>query len=170
MDLVAEPSINAGVGVSLVTTAEPCWMDSIIDFLIEDRVLADEKEAEKVRQALARYWLSANHKLYRRYFEGPYLQCLHPSKIEELLTKLYEGVCDSHVGGRSLAHRAMTQEFWWPRMQKDATEYARECEQCQKHAALIHQPIGSLNPISSSWPFAQWGLDIVGLFPWATGN
>ena len=27
-----------------------------------------------------------------------------------------------------------------------------------------------MNPISSLWPFAQWGLDIVGPFPWAIGN
>ena len=104
MELVAEPSINAGVGVSLVTTIEPCLMDLIIDFLAEDRVPADGKEAEKVRRAAVRYWLSADYKLYQRSFEGPYLQCLHPSKIEELLTELHEGVCGSHVGGHSLAH------------------------------------------------------------------
>ena len=27
-----------------------------------------------------------------------------------------------------------------------------------------------LNPLSSPWPFAQWGLDIVGPFPKAAGN
>ena len=35
---------------------------------------------------------------------------------------------------------------------------------------MIHQPIGHLNSISSPWPFAQWGLDILGPFPRATGN
>ena len=33
-----------------------------------------------------------------------------------------------------------------------------------------HQPRGFLNPLSSPWPFAQWSLDIVGLFPKAAGN
>ena len=37
---------------------------------------------------------------------------------------------------------------------------------CTKHI----QPGGVLNPLSSPWPFAQWGLDIVGPFPKATGN
>ena len=46
--VVAKPSTNAGVGVSLVMTIEPCWMDPIIDFLAEDRILADENEIEKV--------------------------------------------------------------------------------------------------------------------------
>ena len=45
-----------------------------------------------------------------------------------------------------------------------------KCEQCQKHAPLIHQPTGHLNPVSSPWPFTQWGLDILGPFPLATGN
>ena len=35
---------------------------------------------------------------------------------------------------------------------------------------LIHQLAGHLNSISSPWPFAQWGLDILGPFPRATGN
>ena len=53
MELVAKLSINAGVGVSLVTTVEPYWMDSIIDFLAEDRVPVDEKEVEKVCRTAA---------------------------------------------------------------------------------------------------------------------
>ena len=36
VDQVAEPSIIAGVGVSLVATIEPCWIDLIISFLAED--------------------------------------------------------------------------------------------------------------------------------------
>ena len=46
----------------------------------------------------------------------------------------------------------------------------RKCKQCQKHALLIHRSAGSLNPISSLWPFAECGLDIIGPFPWATRN
>ena len=37
-------------------------------------------------------------------------------------------------------------------------------------APNIHQPGRVLNPLSSPWPFAQWGLDIVGPFPKAAGN
>ena len=73
VELVAEPSINARVGVSLVTTFEPCWMDPIIDFLAQDRLSVDENEVEKVRQTVVRYWLFADCKLYRRSFDGPYL-------------------------------------------------------------------------------------------------
>ena len=83
-------------------------MDPIIDFLAEDRVPNNEKEADRVRRVATRYWLSTDCKLYQRSFEGPYLQCLNPDKVNKLLTKLHEGVCNSYVGGRSLAHQAMT--------------------------------------------------------------
>ena len=105
-------------------------MDSIVNFLAEDRIPDDEKEASKVRRIASRYWFLANRKLYRRSFGGPYLLCLHPRKVNEVLTELHEGVCGSHVGGHSLAHRAVTQGFWWSRMQRDAAEYVCRCEQC----------------------------------------
>ena len=55
-------------------------------------------------------------------------------------------------------------------MQRKAQEYAKKCDQCQRFAPNIHQPGGVLNPLSSPWPFAQWGLDFIGPFPKAAGN
>ena len=55
-------------------------------------------------------------------------------------------------------------------MQREALEYVKKCDQCQRYSPSIHQPGGILNPLSSPWPFAQWGLDIVGPFPKAVGN
>ena len=116
MELLGEQSIDTAVGVdvAMVSPVEWCWMDPIIDFLAEDRVPNDEKKANKVHRTAAWYWLSADRKLYRRSFGGPYLLCLWPEKVMELLAELHDGVCGSHVGGRSLAHRVMTQGFWWP--------------------------------------------------------
>ena len=103
-------------------------MDPIINFLAKDHVSNDTKEANRVRRIASQYWLSADRKLYRRSFGKPYLLCLHPGKVNELLVELHDRVCGSHVGGHSVAHRAMTQGFWWPLMQKDATEYIRKCK------------------------------------------
>ena len=54
-------------------------------------------------------------------------------------------------------------------MQNEAHEYVKKCDQCQRFAPNI-QLRGVLNPLSSPWPFAQWGLDIVGLFRRTTSN
>ena len=123
VELVLEPSIKvagdagaARVEVTAIATLGPCWMNPIIDFLAEDRIPNDEKEANKIRRVATQYWVSKNRKLYRKSFGGPYLLCLHPEKVGQLLAELHEGVCGSYVGGRSLAHRVMTQGFWWPQM------------------------------------------------------
>ena len=120
---ITEPTITivtdigvAGISVMAVTTTEPCWMDPIVDFLAEDHIPDDEKEAGRVRRIASRYWLSVDRKLYWRSFGGPYLLCLHPGRVDEVLTKLHERVCGSRVGGHLLAHRTMTQGFWWLRM------------------------------------------------------
>ena len=55
VELIAEPSINAAIGVSMVAMFELCWMDPIINFLAKDRVLNDEKETDRVRWLAARY-------------------------------------------------------------------------------------------------------------------
>ena len=87
--------------------AGPSWMDSIMQFLKEDTLPEERVEADKVRRKATRYWLSENQKLNKRSFSGPYLLCAHPELTESLLEELHEGICGSHTGGRSLAHRAI---------------------------------------------------------------
>ena len=127
----------------------PSWMDPIVAFLKDDILPETKSEAEKIRRNAIRFWLSKDHKLYRRSYSGPYLLCVHPKASELLLEELHEGICGSHTRGRSLSHRALTQGYWWPGMQKESLEYVRKCDQCQRFAPSIHQPGGVLNPLSS---------------------
>jgi hypothetical protein len=46
----------------------------------------------------------------------------------------------------------------------------KRCEACQFHTKQIHQPAPELQTIPLTWPFAVWGLDILGLFPRARGG
>ena len=133
----------------------PSWMDSIVSFLKEDILPEDKSEADRVRRKTPRFWLFENQKLCKRSFSGSYLLCVHPEAIELILEELHEGICRSHMGGRSLSHKALTQVYWWPKIQKDTLDYAKKCEQCQKFTPNIDQPEGVLNHLSSPWPFTQ---------------
>ena len=145
-------------------------MDPILLFLERDILPKEKGKAEKIRRKAPRFWLSKDKKLYKCSFSGPYMLCVHLETSKSLLEELHEGIYGSHIGERSLSHRAITQGYWWPGMQKEAQEYVRKCDQCQRFAPNIHQPEGVLNPLSNPWPFTQWGLDIVGHFPKALGN
>ena len=101
-------------------------MDPIVSFLKDD-VLPEEKlEAKKIRRKAPRFWLSEDHNLYKSSYSGPYLLCVHPEVSETSLEELHEGICGSHIGGRSLAHRALTQGYWWPSMQKKGPRICKE--------------------------------------------
>ena len=74
-------------------------MDPLVSFLKDD-VLPEEKlEVEKIRRKAPRYKCS---------YLGLYLLCMHLEASEMLLEELHKGICGSHTGGRSLAHRALT--------------------------------------------------------------
>ena len=145
-------------------------MDPLILFLKEDILLEEKTEADKIWRNTSRFQLSEDQKLYKCSFSGPYLLCVHPEASELILEELHEGICGSYTGGRSLSHKAITQGYQWLNMQKEALEYVKKCDQCQRFAPNIHQPGGILNPLSSLQPFAQWGLDIVMPFPKVAGT
>ena len=46
----------------------------------------------------------------------------------------------------------------------------QKCKGCQKFSSKLHQPASALNTIPIAWPFAVWGLDIVGPFKTARGG
>ena len=52
-------------------------------------------------------------------------------------------------------------------MLKEAQAYVKTCDKCQRFSNLIRQPSKDLTPMTAPWPFAQWGLDIMGPFPMA---
>ena len=77
---MADNASTTGVDVVMISATRPCWMDPIIDFLAEDQVPDDEKEAKKIRRVASRYWLLTDRKLYRRSFGRSYLHAYTPRK------------------------------------------------------------------------------------------
>ncbi|XP_062118509.1 uncharacterized protein LOC133832142 [Humulus lupulus] len=120
------------------TSSEPeCWMDPIIRYLSKFELPAHPKDAKLLRLRAQRYSIICGT-LYRKSFDGPYLQCLRPSEAKQLLEEIHEGACGNHTGGRSLAHKALTAGCYWPYMMTEARDYARKCDKCQQFAPTIH--------------------------------
>jgi hypothetical protein len=63
------------------------------------------------------------------------------------------------------AHKAISQGYFWPYMKADGRRYVRKCDKCQRHSKMIDSPAEELYTIASPWPFAMWGMDIVGPLP-----
>ncbi|RVW28074.1 hypothetical protein CK203_097966 [Vitis vinifera] len=46
-------------------------------------------------------------------------------RAQYVLAELHEGICGNHTRGRSLAHRAHSQGYYWPTMKKDAQHMSK---------------------------------------------
>jgi hypothetical protein len=86
------------------------------------------------------------------------------SKGRSLLLEIHVGQCDSHAASRTLIGKAFRAGFYWPTAKQDAANLVRRYEQCQFFTKQIHLPAQKLQVISVSWPFACWGLDMIGPF------
>ena len=75
----------------------PNWMDPTVLFLREDILPEYKSEVDKVWRKAPRFWLSENQKLYKRFFSGPYLLCIHLEASKLLLEELHERIYGSHT-------------------------------------------------------------------------
>ena len=152
VEYLTEPFIDpCDVEVAQIGS-EPSWMDPIWDYIIDERLSDDLKEAAKIRTRSARF---TNHKgsLYKRGFFTPILKCIAGKNIEYVLREAHEGVCGNHIRARALAGKVLRQGYYWPRILRDATDLVRRCKICQEHAKISHLPSESLTSVTSPWPF-----------------
>ncbi|GKV11612.1 hypothetical protein SLEP1_g22854 [Rubroshorea leprosula] len=164
VEVLDEPSFTKPRVMEISTNPDtPSWTDSIVSFLRDGIVPEDRQEAMKLRKKASRYTL-VDGVLYKRSFSLPLLRCLNPYEAEYALREVHEGVCWSHVGARTLAHKVLRHGYYWSNMYKDATYFVQKCPKCQFFAHLTHQPAEELTNLVAPWPFAQWGLDLLGPF------
>ena len=61
-----------------------------------------------------------------------------------MLAELHEGICGNHLGGRTLAHRAHMQGYYWPTMKSDVANYVKKCDPCQRMSPILKSPVQDL--------------------------
>ena len=140
---------------------------TLISHYLSSKELQDNRiVARRIQVQAARFSLM-NGQLYNRSLGWPYLKCLTTQQGQYILEELHEGICRNHIRDRTLAHRAHTQRYYWPTIRADIAAYVRKCDRCQRLAPVLRVSAQDLTTITSPWPFAQWGIDIVGLLPTA---
>ena len=135
-------------------------------YLADNMLPLEPAEARKVKKNSSKYTL-IDGKLFRHGFTHPILVCVDSEQCTRIMAELHEGICGSHIGGRSLSSKAIRAGYYWPTMREDCTRYAQQCKQCQQHADWHKAPPEELRSIYSPWPFHTWGIDILGPFPLA---
>jgi len=124
-------------------------------------ILPDDPAAIK-RKALKFYYNTITRTLYHRSHDGILLHCLSHKEAHELLKEAHDGMCGAYQSGLKLGDRLRRLGYYWPKMTPDAIAYAKRLHACQIHGDFIHQVPGHLRPMTSTWLFEMWGMDVVG--------
>ncbi|CAJ2673127.1 unnamed protein product [Trifolium pratense] len=140
-----------------------CWMTPMYNFLEHGTLPDDQKQAAVIRRRACSYVILEG-KLYRRGFSIPLLKCVDEDTADYILREVHEGINAQHLGGRSLARKALRAGYYWPTMQQDAKDHVKKCDKCQRHGDMHLAPPRELKSLSSPWPFAWWGMDLLGPF------
>ncbi|XP_075658989.1 uncharacterized protein LOC142628836 [Castanea sativa] len=162
MEVQKHPSIEEVFTFAIQSTNN--WMTPIISFLQDGHLPQDVEEARKVRKRVARF-IILNDTLYKTGFSMPYLKCVNEEEAKYILEEIHEGVCRDHASPMSLVSKVIRTGYFWPTMQVDARKLVKKCDKCQRFGNVQCLPAERLTMITFLWPFAQWGIDIVGPLP-----
>src|SRR6187455_199504 len=147
------------------------WQTPYLQYLHRGELPLDRAEARRLaRRAKSFVLLGEGKELYHRSPSGILQRCISVAEGQELLREIHSGACGHHAAPRALVGNAFRQGFYWPTVVADATRIVRTCEGCQFYAKQTHMPAQALQTIPITWPFAVWGLDLVGPLQKAPGG
>jgi hypothetical protein len=146
------------------------WQTPYLQYLHQGELPLDRAEARRLaRRAKSFVLLGDEKELYHRSPSGILQRYISIAEGHELLQEIHSRACGHHAAPRVLVGNAFRQGFYWPTVVADTTRIVRTCQGCQFYARQTHLPAQALQTIPITWPFAVWGLDLVGPLQKAPG-
>uniref|UniRef100_A0A2N9G8Z4 Uncharacterized protein n=1 Tax=Fagus sylvatica TaxID=28930 RepID=A0A2N9G8Z4_FAGSY len=93
---------------------------------------------------------------------GAFAVCYKEEKVKQIIEDIHEGAYGPHMNAHMLSRKILRLGYYWTTMEADCAAHVRRCHKCQIHGNLKHMPPMPLYSMSSPWPFATWGIDIIG--------
>jgi ribonuclease HI/transposase InsO family protein len=165
---IAEPPAPDSALVALAVDSTD-WTEPYISYLESQALPMDETKARAIVRRCKSFTI-INNELYKRSVSGVFQRCVTTAEGRNILRDIHAGDCGHHAGARSIVAKAFRHGFYWPTAHEDAIALVRSCAGCQKHASQSHMPGSALKTIPLTWPFAVWGMDMVGKFKTAPGG
>ncbi|GJZ89305.1 reverse transcriptase domain-containing protein [Tanacetum coccineum] len=97
-------------------------------------------------------------------------RCVAGSETLEILVHCHSGPTGGHHSANVTTKKVYESGFNWPSVFKNANEYVRQCDACQRLGNISSRNEMPQNNIQVCEVFDVWGLDFVGPFPESRGN
>ncbi|GKB65790.1 reverse transcriptase domain-containing protein [Tanacetum coccineum] len=97
-------------------------------------------------------------------------RCVHGNEALEILSACHNGPTGGHHGANLTAKKIFDSGFFWPTIYKDAHEFVKNCDSCQRQGKTSQRDEMPQNSIQVCEIFDMWGIDFMGPFPSSRGN
>ena len=88
--------------------------------------------------------------------------CVTESEYLGVIYHAHSSIPRGHFSADVTAKASMHSGLWWPTLFRDANEYVKRCDECQRYKAPIRKDEMPLRPMMGGRAFAKWGIDFVG--------
>src|SRR5277367_1111323 len=85
-----------------------------------------------------------------------------PHEKNAIIQEAHSGTKGGHYSGKPTAQKILATGFWWPTLHKDAKDFCRSCDVCQRRGKLSRRDEMLLRPQVTLWAFDKWAIDFVG--------
>nr|GFA76386.1 reverse transcriptase domain-containing protein [Tanacetum cinerariifolium] len=97
-------------------------------------------------------------------------RCVHGKKALDILVACHNGPTEGHHGANLTAKKIFDSGFFWPTIYKDAHEFVKNCDSCQRQGKISQRDEMPQNSIHVYEIFDVWGIDFMGPFPSSREN
>ncbi|GJR59925.1 reverse transcriptase domain-containing protein [Tanacetum coccineum] len=97
-------------------------------------------------------------------------RCVDGKEAFEILEACHSGPTGGHYGANFTAKKIFDAGFYWPTIYKDAYEFVKTCDACQRQGKISQRDEMPQNVIQVCEIFDLWGIDFMGPFPSSRGN
>ncbi|GJS55691.1 reverse transcriptase domain-containing protein [Tanacetum coccineum] len=97
-------------------------------------------------------------------------RCVDGKEAFEILKACHSGPTGGHYGANFTAKKVFDAGFFWPTIYKDAYEFVKTCDACQRQGKISQRDEMPQNAIQVCEIFDLWGIDFMGPFPSSRGN
>ncbi|KAD4586075.1 hypothetical protein E3N88_23676 [Mikania micrantha] len=147
------------------------WFTDLANFLAHGVVIEGMTSLQKrkfFRDASKYVW--DDPYLYRVGGDRILRRCVSKKEGLDILRHCHEGLTGGHHGHHSTAQKVFDCRFYWSSVVKDALEFVKKCDPCQRTGNISSKDEMPQNPIQVLEVFDVWGIDFVGPFPLSKGN
>ncbi|XP_070010926.1 uncharacterized protein [Nicotiana sylvestris] len=152
------------------TNGKP-WFHDIKEYLTRGKYPKQTNHTQKhTLRRLSNNFFQSKETLYRRTPDLGLLRCVEAKEASILLEEIPAGTYGPHMNGFVLAKKKLRDGYFWMTMEMNYIRYVQKCHQCQVHSDVIRVPPNELSATSAPWPFAVWGINVIGLIKPTASN